>query len=175
MGTPPTFTDGTVVHDTDLNFLVNPPRAKVYQTAAGTACADNTSTALVFDAVEYDTDSMWSAGTPTRLTAKTAGLYHCELWVRFPTAVYTTMILTPRINGASLGGYAAWNLSITGATVTAQTALSARFTMDEEFAIGDYLESYPTQRSGATRTSDIGGGASPNITGMSMRWVAKLH
>jgi hypothetical protein len=50
------------------------PSAKVYRTTTQ-AISASAQVAISFDAKEWDTDTMWSAGAPTRLTCKTAGKY----------------------------------------------------------------------------------------------------
>jgi hypothetical protein len=52
----------------------NMPRSKGYRVSAQALTA-NVPYAAAFDAAEYDTDSMWSATTPSRLTCKTPGVY----------------------------------------------------------------------------------------------------
>lgn len=50
------------------------PSARVARTAAQ-ACASGAETLVSFDAVRWDTDNIWSAATPTRLTCRTPGKY----------------------------------------------------------------------------------------------------
>jgi len=70
---------GYVATTTDMNnlsacctFLLGKPMARAHasgtaQTLTGTACA--------FATLDFDTDSMWSSGSNTRLTAQTPGWY----------------------------------------------------------------------------------------------------
>lgn len=51
--------------------------ADVYSSAAQTIAA-NTYTALTFNAIHQDTDSMFAIGSPTRLTVKVGGWYVCS-------------------------------------------------------------------------------------------------
>lgn len=89
-GTVTTFSSGSVLTAAQLNVaggavnnLVVPPSARVARTANLTAYASGadiswqTSTA----ANCHDTDAMWSAGTPARLTVTTAGIYLVTLSV----------------------------------------------------------------------------------------------
>ena len=60
-----------------LNFLLNPPEARVYGNAVQ-AIANNTNTALACDTTVFDTYTMHSNVTNnTRVTAQVAGTYLC--------------------------------------------------------------------------------------------------
>ena len=104
MATPPTFGTGTTPGQADLQFILDPPRAQSFQAATPTTLADNVMTVLTWDANLYDSDGMWNAGQPTRLTVKTAGLYYCQAMARVPIAAYGDLSINPRMNA---GGVAA--------------------------------------------------------------------
>lgn len=94
MATPtpaiPAFTDGTVVHATDLNaissnltnlytygqasFNSQKPCALVRQTSTQ-AIANNTNVQMNFQAVSVNTDNMWTASNPGQLQVQKAGIY----------------------------------------------------------------------------------------------------
>lgn len=90
--TMPTFTDGTVVHQGDLNTLSSginnlstyalgavPPRAyvptvRLRRTAAQTITT-NVNTAVSWDTIDINNDNMFSLASPTVVTVQTAGSY----------------------------------------------------------------------------------------------------
>ena len=65
MTAPPTFSDGVVVHATDLNFLLNPPACMVQQNTAQAAIPASTYTPITFDAESYDPYNLHSTSTNT--------------------------------------------------------------------------------------------------------------
>lgn len=86
----PTFTDGLVVHATDLNALASnltnlylynqagfqsqKPCVIVKQTT-GQSIPNNTNTLINFQSALVNTDNMWAAGTPNQVTIQHAGIY----------------------------------------------------------------------------------------------------
>lgn len=168
MATPPTFANNTVVTAADLAFALDPPRGFV--SAAAGSFADTVKSAITFTALGWDTDSMWSAGTPTRLTTQTPGLYSLTITVTMASAVYGLLNINPRANsgGAAGGGTTIYNYAPINATVTGTTngAVTANFTMERQFNAGDYVEVFVEQKSGATR--------SLTLAYLQMRWLAYL-
>src|SRR5260370_2222878 len=57
-----------------LAALENPNSTRVTRSAVQ-LIPDTAFTAVIFDAIRYDYGGQWSNATPTRLTAKTAGIY----------------------------------------------------------------------------------------------------
>ncbi|MCS6801741.1 MAG: hypothetical protein RMM58_01235 [Chloroflexota bacterium] len=106
-----------------------------------------TQTALAFDVARYDTDGMWSAEAPTRLTIQTAGRYHVGFAASFdePTGAGS-------VRGASL-----W---VNGALVIATVVVAPRpggtqtqipvVSGDYLFSAGEYLEGRVVQDSGGS-------------------------
>lgn len=73
---------GDVIRD-DLEFLVDPPAASVFNSAA-VSVADNTLTTLNANSELFDNDAMHSTSVNTsRLTAQTAGRYLITARVNF--------------------------------------------------------------------------------------------
>lgn len=121
-----------------------PPMCRVRRTTIQ-SIPSGVQTAVAFDLARYDTDGMWSAGMPTRLTIQTAGRYHvgfiasfdeptgagslrgASLWVN-GTLVIATVVVLPRPGGS-------------------QTQLPV-VSGDYAFAVGDYLEGRVVQDSG---------------------------
>lgn len=88
--TPATWVDGTTaLSDATFNteirdaylLLLNPPTCSVHLTGSVTLPVSAGWTALSWDTLLFDTeapaDPMYSAGSPTRITVKTAGWYEC--------------------------------------------------------------------------------------------------
>jgi hypothetical protein len=83
-----TFTAGQVLTAAQMNDLGEnsnnyrvPPMCSVYRTAALSHTATGTYQAYTYDTELYDTDGMWDAGSPTRITLNTAGVYDVKFVV----------------------------------------------------------------------------------------------
>lgn len=162
----PSFTNGAVVTQTDLQFLIDPPRCQISQSASGTATslADATATLVTFDTNVFDTDSMHSTASFTsRVVFNTAGLWDVNFYVALPAATYTALNFNLRLNsgGSSSGGGSIRNHPF-GAGVQA-----GRILLSRTFIVGDYIELFVTQTSGAARVVGLGN----NVTGVTCRWV----
>jgi len=85
----------------NLGFLYQPPRCELARisTAQTIATSDN----IDFDAEYLDTSSMWTVGTPDRITPTVAGRYLVNIWIR-TNAVADTTVRTLRIqkNGSTV-------------------------------------------------------------------------
>ena len=118
-GTVTTFTAGSVltaaqlnVASTAVNNLVVPAAAKARVTSTKALTA--AGAAVSWDAISapgYDTDTMWSAGSPTRLTLNTPGIYnivYCS-YVLVTTASSTRRTVSIYLNGTSYGAQTVWD------------------------------------------------------------------
>lgn len=171
MGTPPTFPIGSTPGQAELQFALDPPRASV--SGPSTSLADDVLTVVTFGTLKWDTDGMWDAGTPTRLTVQTPGLYTVTMIATVPTAAYGRLSINLRSNagGIATGGtsiltHTPVNTTITGATLAANSSLSGAVTLEQPFVAGDYVEMFVLQKSGATRTL--------SAAFLFLRWVAYL-
>lgn len=111
MGTVPVmhvFTTGEVVTASNLNnntvtlaaFVLAVPYCKVRQTANQ---AISTGTALSWSTADVNSDSIWSAGAPTRLTSNTPGWYELSGKFECTTGITTGRRGTiPAVNGTQL-------------------------------------------------------------------------
>jgi hypothetical protein len=105
-GTVTTFTAGSVltaaqlnVAGTAINNLVLPPSCQIRRTTNQTGY---TSTAITWSSAAFDTDGMWSAGSPTILTIQTTGLYLVTLTgLTEATASLNRVLVTINKNGTS--------------------------------------------------------------------------
>ena len=170
MGVAPTFTDGTVVHDTDLTFALDPPRVKVYDNT-GVVCTNGVAKLLTFDTEVYDTDSMWSGGASSRILINTSGVYQFIVYLAMPVATYTVLNFNPRRNsaGSASGGTSIRTMPTASLYDTGQGPVN-RFTFEMQFTAGEYVELFVTQTSGGSRTTSTGA----ETTGVTARWVAYL-
>jgi hypothetical protein len=80
--TLPTLTAGYVVQEADMNnlaycctFLLAKPIASVKDSAGGQTISSGGTTVISWGTKNFDTDGMYSAGNPTRLTVQTPGWY----------------------------------------------------------------------------------------------------
>jgi hypothetical protein len=105
----PTFTDGVVVHQADLNalgtnlsnlyaynqagFRTQRPCVIVRQTT-GQSIPNTTDTLVTFNVADVNTDNMWVAGSPTVITIQHAGIYWIftqARWGAYGPATLTTV------------------------------------------------------------------------------------
>ena len=104
MATPtptiPTFTDGTIVHATDLNALASNltnlynynqasfnsqrPAVSAVQTS-GQSITNSADTLITFNSAALNTDNMWVSSVANQLTIQHAGIYLLMAQVRFPS------------------------------------------------------------------------------------------
>lgn len=147
LGTPAT---GTMVFDSTLNYLqiwtgtewtryvVSAPSAMVYRTTNLSYPTSNTD--IMWETVAHDTDSMWSAGSPYRLTIKTAGVYVVSYRANFSATTVTGPMAILLWNGnasfkanpVNLGGGAAYT------TVTGVVAASVNDTIQASWQFTAY-------------------------------------
>lgn len=129
----PSFVDGQVVHQGDLNALAQnltnlyaynqggfrTQRPCVIAKQNNSQPVNNqTDTLLTFNAAPVNTDNMWVVSAPDRLTIQTAGIYFLFSQVRWPS-----------LSGINQGSVFASNLMVNGTnpltnTIATQTALA---------------------------------------------------
>jgi hypothetical protein len=102
----PSFTDGTIVHQADLNslatnltnlysynqggFFTQRPCVIATQTS-GQAVANATDTLVSFNSAPVNTNNMWVASQATQITIQTAGVYYCFGLIPYPTIASPTL------------------------------------------------------------------------------------
>lgn len=144
---PPQITPGEFVDENDWNrlvddivFLANPPACRLYHSTTQNV-ANGADTTMTFNSERFDTDSMHSAGSPTRITFNTAGLYVVGGWVSYASdndfQFYRTQV---RLNGATLIGEQTASHTYAG-SIGADSLL----TLIWKFAAADYIELITTQ------------------------------
>lgn len=125
MATPtpaiPTFTDGTIVHATDLNALssnltnlYNYNQASftsqrpcvIAKTTVSRTLTTSVDALTTFDTALVNTDNMWTASVPTQITIQHAGIYWVFAQARWPTigapTLTTGVSCSILVNGTSV-------------------------------------------------------------------------
>ena len=97
------------------------------------------STAISFNGSRYDTNQIWSAVSPTRLTCKTAGKYSIGGCFRFDANAAGTRYIEIRLNGS------AQIAVLEGTGVTSIFSISSIYSL----SVNDYVELSAFHNSGA--------------------------
>lgn len=138
----------------NLLFLYQPPRCNLSRVSTAQTISSNDF--IDFDVENLDTDSMWTAGTPDRITPPTAGRYQITTWVQFNSVADTTNRKIGIYRNGSLM-LDEVRLNISGVALRMQ--LTAEAYMDGD----DYFQIYVEESSAS----------SVNIIGATWcRWVA---
>ncbi len=145
------FTTGEVVTASNLNnntvtlasFVLSPPYSFVRQTS-GQNLTSGSFTPLTWSAADKNTDSMWSAGAPTRLTSNTPGWFeYSGAWTLVAGTATGRRLSCPAINGTQ----------VNGGQITVPAAGSASGICPERplfMNVTDYMELQALQDSGGT-------------------------
>lgn len=167
--TPTTRSTGNLITaanwNTDLveniKFLANPPACRVYHNAAQ-SIPHNTPTILAFNSERFDTDTMHDTATNnSRITIKTAGLFHVQANVEWASAGgNSTRLVTLLLNGATTIGQA----QIDGATGTQAMLVSSLY----KFAVNDYIQVRVYHFQGGAVNLNSAGAYSPEFSAV---WV----
>lgn len=128
------------------------PYARI-NTNAGQAIASATDVTISYGSVIADTDGMYSAGAPTRLTVKTPGTYHFTATVthNFSSGTGSAMAAIV-LNGATRIAYQNMKLTDDG---TQGQAINLSATV--KLVAGDYVEVITRQSSGVAHTLSTAG------------------
>lgn len=131
--------------------------ARVFNSAA-ISVPNNASTALTFDSERWDTDNIHSTATNTsRLTAQTAGKYIITGHVRFANNVTGRRVLLITLN------VAATQIGDNSTSVTANGDGDLTVSTIYNLAVGDFVELYAYQDSGAALNVTAVGNTSPEF------------
>lgn len=103
---------------------------------------DATDTALTFDTEDYDTNSMYSGGAPTRLTINTSGTFRIEAKATFDTNIVGDYYILIRKNGSTTIAQSA--------TVPAEETNALVITTSAALVSTDYIEVLVNQTSGGS-------------------------
>lgn len=118
----PSFVDGTVVHQADLNSLVSNINVMAVATAGKTQAAQyarpecavhlsvtqtitsGTVTLVTYGVADLNTDNMWTASVPNQMTVQTAGVYlltHSAIFASGLTSSGNTSEARIMVNGTT--------------------------------------------------------------------------
>lgn len=141
-----------------LAFAMAPPKVKAYQTVAQ-SLANGTLTAITFDTTEFDTHTMWSSGSPTRVTIQYPGYYFLSGGVC--TVVNDTSYRYARIavNGTTITD---GNTAV-DPVPSVSTRVPARATITY-LDIDDYVELYAQHAIGGPLNTAVAVGDASNLT-----------
>ena len=160
MATIPTFTDGTVVHATDLNFSMNRPVAVVSRVSTVQSIATGGNT-IVWDTEVLDTDSMVDLTTSTtRITIVTPGIYRLGAQLHYANNTTGWRAATIYVNGAAVAENA-FGVAGTGAA-TCQAGIVRRLVAT------DYITLGALHSAGAALNTNISNGG----CFLSAEWIA---
>lgn len=146
----------------EVERLANPPRAQVVRKLTPQATTTSIYNPVIFDAVDFDTDRMWDASSPDRLTVRRAGTYQVDAICSF--VPHATGARGCRVIRNNVGVTFTRSINAGGLS----TALQVNATV--ECRPGDYfyLEAY--QNSGGDL--DTGTGQSGELPRLTVRWVS---
>lgn len=122
----------------------------IADTAAGNAAAAG---ALSWETIEQDDLGGWASGSPTRYTVQTAGWYELSGGIGFASNATGSRTCAWAVNGTIVDGCHAQRLSANAATTHHQNAV----TRTVDLAVGDYVELWAGQSSGAALNTTTGG------------------
>lgn len=171
----PSFVDGSVVHQADLNALASnltnlfnenqggfrTQRDCVITTRTTLQTINNsTDTLISFSSASVNTNNMWTASQPTQITIQTAGIYWIFGQVRWPVIAGSTQAMgmsgSILVNGTSyLANGVAAQLC---APVNAGSGISAVVGCLVNLAVGAVVYLNAWQNTGAAVTTNTDGG-----------------
>ncbi|MFD6970134.1 hypothetical protein [Streptomyces sp. NPDC059949] len=173
--TPQTFFPGEKVTAAKLNtstktvqdFILNPPRCMVGRSVSNVSVPTGTTgIAIPWDLEIADTDSMWTAAAPTRITIKTAGVYAITGNVGFLHALSGWRNGSIHRNGALEGMVQIHPVQQSNHGTHMTVAMELRC------AVNDYIELWAKHTTTGSPL-DIAGGSSTGVyNNLSVRWVA---
>lgn len=169
-----TFTNvstGDVLTATNFNNVLTnvgnyrvPPMARIHRAAALSHTSTGNFQTISFDTETFtNTDGMWAAGTPTRLTFTTAGVYLITCNVNFATNATGTRALELRVNAA------ATQIAYVDATASANLTNGLTATTLYSAAVNDYVYPQAFQNSTANLAYSVGQGQ----LSLSVVWVGQ--
>lgn len=97
-----TFTDNTTLPASDINtYLNNFDNAAAVQLTTDQSVANASDSVVSWSSAVYDNNTMFAAGTPNRLTIKTAGIYVVTATITWPSNSTGERISWFQLNGSS--------------------------------------------------------------------------
>jgi hypothetical protein len=130
-------------------------RVRAYKSAAQ-LLTHNTPAAIQFDTERYDTDGMHDAGTPTRFTIQTAGLYHIGATIAFAANATGQRNVGIRVDGTT-------DIVFEQVQATGALRTIVNIGIDHVFAAGQYFEVWALQTSGGNLNVETVADYSPEV------------
>jgi hypothetical protein len=124
-------------------WVVRPVIFNYWQNATAQSLANNTATAIAWDTYGADSDAGYASATPTRFTAAVAGWYSISGTAVFAANATGARTAQIAVNGAAVP----FGFGQAAAAASVRTAISAEIIY--HLAVGDYVELWATQSSGA--------------------------
>lgn len=155
MATIPTWVDGTVLHASTLNYLLNTPKGGVNQATPQAALTTSVTTVVTWDTLAADTDpTMWTSGS--RLTLNTPGTWLFTVNLRWTSNAtgYRFADLRKNAAGSGAGGSSVGAIVVPAVNGNA-TVLSLAIEWPG-FIAGDYVELFAFQNSGGNLAFNSG-------------------
>jgi hypothetical protein len=152
-----------------VDFLISPPRVKVYKTA-NQSIGTSSWACLTWDAEAFDTDTMHSNVTAnSRITFTTAGTYQITynaMWGNNSTGLRNHTI---EKNGNTTQGNGTPIIEPFAISPVAATHSGASISVMASFVAGDWIQAFAWQNSGGALNLS---GTSESHASFSARWVA---
>jgi hypothetical protein len=133
------------------------PKARVTRSSTQ-SISNNTVTAVSFNSEQDDNDGIYSAGSPTRLTAARAGKYSVTGAIEWAANATGTRFLALRVNGTTYIAMAR-QMTVTGGATT-----EMHIARDWDFAASDYVEMIVFQDSGGALNIGATAGYTPELS-----------
>lgn len=140
-----TYLDGSMVERVKSGQRAR--QSTVVKLTANESIANNTETAIPWDAADHDDGTMWSAGFPTRLTVPTNfSRVRITGGITWASNATGTRAIVAKKNGSYVAGLPNVIAASPGAVAFGQSAPGAVV----QVTAGDYLELFVTQTSGGS-------------------------
>jgi hypothetical protein len=152
-----------------VNFLISPPRVKVYKTA-NQSIATSSWACLTWNAEAFDTDTMHDNATAnSRITFTTAGTYQIiynAFWANNDTGLRNHTI---EKNGTTTQNSGTTIIEPFAISPVAASHSGASISVLASFVAGDWIQAFVWQNSGGAL--NLSGGSESHAS-FSARWVA---
>jgi hypothetical protein len=125
------------------NWSTRPVIFCYWQNTTAQSLPNNAATALAFDTPAADSESCWSSATPSRFNCQVAGWYSISGSAVFAANATGARTAQIAVNGAAVP----YGLGQAAAAASVRTAVSAEAIY--HLNVGDYVEVWATQSSGA--------------------------
>jgi len=152
-----------------VNFLISPPRVKVYKTA-NQSIANSAWACLTWNAEAFDSDTMHDNATSnSRITFTTAGTYEVTLNCMWANSTAGIRNHSVEKNGTTTQGSGTTVIEPFATAPVGATYNGVNATVTASFAAGDYIQAFVFQSSGGAL--NLGGG-NEALSSFTARWVA---